>query len=228
MLAMLCLVVLGGSAAGDDFYPPDFRGLPLSVEAEWDFMSPPANWYDIPPDYFNAIGGYNRETLYDGFSTHLEVTTPSFGTWMQDPFEFARQDGGITPGQNGDYLTLSMQNWVDQMPYKDVRIQITSWWLNPIGAQPVFDQIDVAGNPLWDWEITGGGYMPVGQGLNDSKDYTWIDLRLWPNPDWEKITFFVPAGLVIDQIRIDTVSIPEPLTLALLGVGGLLALRKRS
>jgi hypothetical protein len=49
-----------------------------------------------------------------------------------------------------------------------------------------------------------------------------------PNPDWEKITVTVPPQFTIDQIVVATISIPDPATVGVLGIGiGLAFLRRR-
>ncbi len=224
--ALLCMVGTCAIAVADDLYPGSFRGYPLSVEAHWDFAQAPMEYYYIPPDKFNAIGGSNEERLYDDFSTHLETNVTDWG-WLEDPAD--RFDGGITPtlGHCGR-IKLASQNWIDGMPYKYLRLQITSWWSNGLSEQPIFPMALSAGDRYDSCTCLGSGYVPAGQGKDPTKDYSWFDIMIVPNPDWETITLCIPEGLVVDQIDIDTVSLPEPITISLIGFGAMLAMRKRS
>lgn len=54
-----------------------------------------------------------------------------------------------------------------------------------------------------------------------------IGWRIEPNPDEETIYLeFHDSGADIDYIIVDTICIPEPMTLSLLGLGGLFVMRK--
>jgi len=51
-----------------------------------------------------------------------------------------------------------------------------------------------------------------------------FDITIWPNPPYEWIT--VKGDIIVDQLVIDTICIPEPATIFLLGMGGLMAVRR--
>jgi hypothetical protein len=56
-------------------------------------------------------------------------------------------------------------------------------------------------------------------------------VKIWPNPYVEKISFYVMSatgGLaVLDYIHVDTICIPEPATICLLGLGALSLIRRK-
>jgi len=55
--------------------------------------------------------------------------------------------------------------------------------------------------------------------------HTTYIIGLWPNPIKEYIS--IKGNILVDELCIETICIPEPATIAVLSMGGLLALRKR-
>ena len=76
-----------------------------------------------------------------------------------------------------------------------------------------------------DWDIVNPVNLPGGW-MRDNMD-GWIE----PNPWWEEFvwTFDVPAGgmAFLDSFAVATLCFPEPATLGLLSLGGLVVLRRR-
>lgn len=228
VVVFVTMLLIVAVVSADDFSPPQWRGGPLSVEAGWSFDSSLINWSDIPPCSFKEVPGSANDYLYDGFFTHAEVVDPQKWLWQS-----INQGGGITPlpGSGGDYLTFAMQNWVDQEPWKDVRVQITGIWQDLATLDKMLGDLvnsfDIKGMPIQNWVVNDAqifSYDPTGSGWFQA----YLDLQIWPNPDWERITAFIPEGLIIDQIYIDTISIPEPATIALLCFGALMLRRKKA
>jgi len=81
--ASIGVASLTDSACADDLEPPGFRNQPLSVFAEWEFATPPANWRFIPPDSFATTEGNAGELFSTGFATHAEVDLVP--NWIESP-----------------------------------------------------------------------------------------------------------------------------------------------
>ena len=217
--ALIMVLFSADRAEADDFNPPVWRGDPLTVEAEWDFWGPVTT--GISPDgIYNTVGGSGGETL-STYWTHIDGTGP----WVADP------DGSGPKGAGWAFsgFVIHLANWIDIEPYKDIRLQLTGYMSN--GGEVTFfadPQPDITSSspPLDAWMMTDSG-----SSYDDAQDITraWYDFRLWPNPDKEDIWFnVVPAGVIIDQVYVDTISTPEPTTIVLLGLGGLLLRRRKS
>jgi hypothetical protein len=213
LLFPLCIVA-------DDIAPPWFRGEPLSVMAAWDFATAPDFNLDIVPDSFSAIPGSGTETLFGDVSTHAEVVNPSNWQWVP-----AGGRGGITPIVDNEELTIDLQNWVDDEPFKYIRIQFTgsiSFGLPFfIGFVTGFDDQGPVPISAASGQITDLGNGRIHQTSNSV---------LQPNPDWEQISIPLAIGSILEEIIVDTVSlVPEPATVCFLAIGGFcLLLRRKS
>jgi hypothetical protein len=229
LLATLCVTCLFAVSAGaDDFYPPPWRGQPLSVEAEWDFEfgnpDPPPPSTGLVPSFFNSVPGSGSETLSD-YYTHIDGT----GTYVPDPDGTGPKGAGF----NFTGFAVHVANWIDDEPYKDIRIQVTGYLLEggeDPGSPPDWELVSGQGS-TWDptgpvtWNLTGSGY---DRDPETGIIQTWNDYHMMPNPDYEtfELTGILP-GIVIDQIYVDTVSAPEPTTVGVLALGGLALIRRR-
>lgn len=185
-----------GIARGDDLNPPPYRGNPLSVNAQW-----------------NLVPGSTILNLTNWSS--VDDTDPS--TYLYPNFTPTAQ---IQP--NGGIYQLQLPNWVDNMPLKDMRLQLAWAGTNQVPINLFSEGLD--GVNLIQATITGiSPVIPTSAGF-----YQYIDFQFLPNPDFERIHVELPATNYLTQAVVDTVStVPEPATIGLLGLGVLGLLKRR-
>lgn len=201
--AIVFLVVCGSVFVyGDDLNPPAYRGDPLSVHAHWQLV-PGTVILDLTD--FSFVDDTDPGTTLDPLPPSNPV----------DPI--------ADPTGAGKAYQFDLPNWIDDLPVKHMRIQLT--W-EDTGAPPVINGlsgIDSSGavvvNPVYSSAIVPG---------NDPFTlYQYHDFALYPNPDAERWLVTLPDNVLLTQVVADTVStVPEPATIILLGLGSLL-LRKK-
>lgn len=205
MLLLLTLVVITPAAFADDWNPPSYRGPSyrgeeLSVHATWNDL----NW---------KSGEISQQPIFR-FPDSMESVEGSNGRFNEDvPPAFVHLFG--------QSMSLGLSNFIDQEPLKKARIQLAGswdkqpWW-------PTDENWGISGDPVEDWQVSG--FAVNFSGNADSGLFqASTDFEIWPNPDWEVFSLSdIPAGVSIDQIVVDTISIPEPSTLTLAGLGTLL------
>lgn len=149
----------------------------------------------------------------------------SFSEGANPTFPLSTVPPTITQDPTGaPFYQVELPNYIDDLPVKYMRIQY-SWSGQQGDAQT--QTINVSPN-------VGGSVSLVDSSLPmpvpgvPSAFYRWDDFAIYPNPDFEAIqvefTNADPRWLVFDTIS----TVPEPSTLALFGVAGVLALAVRS
>lgn len=115
---------------------------------------------------------------------------------------------------------LSGEIWIDipnrpePNPWKDIYIQLT-WEPQAPGNTPFV----LTTAPQ---QVNGTLVQQIPlDGLWMHSIYT---IRLEPNPALE--TILITGGINVDEVVIDTICIPEPMTLGLLAIGGVFAMRR--
>ena len=199
-IVIAALVVLSFNAArADDLNPPDFRDDPLSVYAHWE---------QIPGTPFLELTGYNS----------VDDTDPDTTLYPMNPPDI------IEPEDNN--YEFYLPNFIDKLPIKYMRLQLT--WE---GSDLPLDVIGLAGsdgiNPVY-------GNIVYSSPVTTLADptailyYQYHDIEFEPNPDQERWLVHVTDDVQLVQAVADTVStVPEPATLLLLGIGGLVLQRRR-
>ena len=214
LTGIILLVLLTSSAFGEDVWqgPPVgkwTRGDPGSTWQHWDFCTP----NEIDPCY--GQNNYGRPRF-------LPFQDPVTWQWFSDVP--GPMHAPVTAWQ-ALYENIPMSFEIPNQPVpndiKYVFVQVTSTLapitVNVMGAGPG------ASYRTGTWD-TG---LPPTQHPNEEW-YTYTHgLTIEPNPEIEYVDIYFPAGAYVEQVVIDTICIPEPATLALLAVGGMMALARR-
>jgi hypothetical protein len=196
----LCLLLSYGSLWAEDLNGPRWeRGGEGTTFQRWEFGD---GSLSPPPE----------EGFYNPLAQPL-MTMPD--TWPNSTYLASYADmSGVWRLENPDDIYVTIQNYEDN-PFKYIWIQIT--YAAQEGAVPI-----VLTNPEYTDMVISD---PI---LFGDHWYITYDITLEPNPPSE-IIVIQPAGCTtyIDEIVIDTICIPEPATVLMLGLGGLALLRKR-
>ena len=191
------LVAMAAPAVGDDFNPPSWRGWPLTLQVEWEFET--SNMIDVVPTLLNSVGD-GTHVLGNAF-THAH---PQTMFWEPDPAEPG--DGRVFTTDMPGVIDCYLVNWIDLYPLKYVWVQVT------YGGQgiPSVYEVVAPNQQTNDWvdpvygTVLGQFDWGPGQRLE-----SWI---LPYNPDREYVNIAVPPFTWIDQIMIDTISAPGPVS----------------
>ena len=166
--------------------------------ATWTFSTPDTS---PAPDSFVSPG-----------TPLLKVSTcywiDNFDDWHQGVFPLS--------GQIDVYLPNSQVTGPGT--YKEIELTLT--W-RPSTVDTILS--DVPGVA-----VTPFDYMDMSQ-IDYDAGQGWIrsiyDITIWPNPTEE--WFYIKGDILVDELVIETWCIPEPMTVTLLGLGGLALMRRR-
>jgi len=200
------VLLFSATAGAHDLVAPPWRGQEGTTYEEWRFDD------DINPAVPEVINN-----LYGQATATITIGDLGEG-WLYDLLG-GSQTGYWDLGGEGGQITLDIDNRPEPLPYKEIWLQVT--YYVGISVAPI---VDVPGADLLstqtilvEEDIFGGWFL----------DQTvW---RIEPNPPYEQIILMsdVSGGSVVDQIVVDTICIPEPASIGLLVLGGLMVLRKR-
>ena len=197
---IVCLVtLLAGSVTSfaDEIVIPEWRGNPCSTFQEWDFNT------NLPiPDADILNNEYGTPKL--NVNTSYDWVDGDYGYWPLGEIDVFIPNNPITGTDT----------------YKHIQIQLT-WFQGGNDDNPYLpDEPLVAVVPYDNMTIYRTDNYPASGWIHSTFDNT-----IWPNPIDEWIT--IKGDILVNQLVIDTICIPEPATIAMLGLGGLALIRKR-
>jgi hypothetical protein len=199
---------LAGQAMGEDIWdPPWDMSLPNQTVQAWEFAGP--------------YPGAPFEPTIDGNPYGFPYIESQNVTW---PDIVEGPDGVQIETLHVDSpggLTIWVPNNPDPLAVKKIFWQVTSDKSpSPQGTGPT------ATAP--DGTTSTSSPSPYPQIQHSGTWYTYNGLlELRPNPDGEWITFPFLESTNIEEIVIKTICVPEPATLSLLAIGGLLLVRRK-
>ncbi len=115
-------------------------------------------------------------------------------------------------------LVMEVPNQMVDNPYKDIYVEIgflgelDGFAVYPVpfgGSMGLIRPHEVEVDPVNGWKKLIGWH------------------RLEPNPGRERICYSFSGAAAVDYVIVNTVCVPEPLTISLLGLGGLMLRRRR-
>ena len=200
-LLALCLAVIlaagSTSFAALELQVPDWRGTEGSTFQQWSFSTP-----DLfpPPD-----PGFDND-----YGMPLLTVNPLPGAdW--------RPDTGAWP------LSGQIDVYIPNNPQPNEKKEI---WLQLIWKTENLDPSPTMPDQPW---VAVLPFMTMDMSRSDTTDNGWtlslFRINLYPNPPEEWIT--VKGDIIVDHIAIDTRCVPEPATVALLGLGSLVVFRRK-
>lgn len=205
LFVMAVVALLAPAAVADDLYTPSWRGAPTSTYQHWSFDQAWADYDHIVPDVWTNPYGepYANATQWEAWYDELEGRQGVLYVDYYDYFEMMIPNHDLEWSDKYIYLQVTWHNSA-LTPEPDVYI--------PSGDQNTVELVESRDLGCgWMWDL-------------------WY-IHIWPNPDLEEIDFYGgpsgEPGLLIDQIVVDTICIPEPAALSLLALAGFMALRRR-
>jgi hypothetical protein len=126
---------------------------------------------------------------------------------------------GVWKAAGFEQVTLEIPNQMVRNPYKELYIEIG--FLGDLANFSVFP------SPFGGTVELTSQNVEVVDPINNWKRLTaWY--RIAPNPDSESVCYSFSGNVAaIDYVKVHTVCVPEPLTISLLGFGGLMVWRRR-
>ena len=211
LLAMgLCLSLFSVTATAvliDTDQEPDWRDQPGSTFQQWNFDDEVAPEQEIGPD----AGWVNEND-----SALLTYYPGSTSGWENDKYDGHQ---GVLPLSGS--IKIGIPNFPDQNPYKDILVQLI-WAPETPRGKPLVEVIP--GDDAFADDVL----MPDGTqtlSLDGDWNYSQYSFRIYPNPAFEYI--WISGSILVDSVIVDTICVPEPLSISLLGLGALLIRHKR-
>ncbi len=218
--------------------------------AGWDFFNTPGVGGAYSPDFGNNDGAvltytppeatgcepfytypgwYNQPVKFDPGLWYWWDPVPGYPWYHVDPITYWPDPygwdwGGVGVLPLSGRIEIDLPNTTLPNPEKRVWIQLT--WRDQAGLPPTGPQIELVSvdGPLYEvTPVVSHGDNPM---LMGGWKHTVYEFTIRPNPTGEVIA--ITGNIDVDEVIVDTwCTIPEPATLALLGLGSMLVLRRR-
>lgn len=197
ILAVVVFLGAGSKLFADDYIAPAWRGDEGSTMQVWEFSE-----FDFTPAPDIVRNPYGDPLLW----------ADSHG-WI--PTMDCRQ--GIWP-LSGE-IDVYIPNRPEILPEKRIWLQLV--WKPGDQYNPYLPDAPMVGVVPFDKMVVTRTDTPADCGWT----YSIFAIDIWPNPVEEWIT--IKGDILVDQLVIDTICIPEPGTIGLLSLGGLTLLGRR-
>ena len=202
LLAMIVCFSLASVALADENFAPPWRAQPEAAYARWEFDTQDAN--PAPDAQITTLG-----------PPSCAITTPQgLNDWL--PVFEGRP--GVWDLTAGGQIVATMPNLPEPRPYKDIWFQLT--WYNQGGRDPlpVIDIVPDIG------QVT---FLYIADQIFFPDNWVWqlFHANIEPNPNTED--FIITGDILVDELVIDTYCVPEPATMGLLSLGGVVLMRRK-
>lgn len=236
------------SAWADDLYPPPWRGEDRSLTATWEFEDVDIDYpssIDEPADFYTGpfsephVTGYLYQpytTIYpDGYLVvfyYPEIAAYEISSddlYALEGIDVQDRTGVVELGN----LDFTLENYPDPAPTTEARIQLT-WLPTIMGGTIISDdpfEVDIGfGSPpkieTWSSPTQASSIVLVNEErLDDGWMHSVYDITFDGNPSSE--TFAITGGSWLDEVIIDTHSVPEPCAPVLAIFAGFVVLLRR-
>jgi hypothetical protein len=206
-LIIAITVVALSVVANASFIDPTFTGAAGSTMQQWDFDTP-ANPV-VAETFVNPFGDPTATIIGDPLDMQyiaVDTNTGRTGVWKtKGHYEFHIDNTDQTGPDT--YKDVVIQMIYDSDPFDDL-----VWMRYSADGSPI------ALGTLPDTKVAlGDGYSLA----------TWT-FQIKPNPTEETI-YLLPyyCNLYVDSVRIDTVCVPEPASMGIMGIGALLMFARK-
>ena len=199
--------IIGDLSGFDDTNPAPFRGEEGSTLQAWDFTT---NTTNSTPDVWDDLNPVPESHIVNPGNYYVSNDFEHVGVWN-------------IQGDSASGMIVHISNFSQPKETKKIWVQL------------VYDS-GIQDLPPWLFVLPNGDEDPAPPTMvleefhqvDDIYAKATFSLEIHPNPPHELIRIRPRYwNVYIDQIIVETQCIPEPMTMVLLGMGGLLVLMKR-